>query len=215
MKARSLRRTLSAALLAGALGVVGLPVAQAGGGQIVTHKFFPLKPGTVFHYKSTDNSSGATTKHTTVKVLNKTRVIDGHRSQEVETKEYEGGSLTEHFHDWYFQGAKGIVYYMKHTSKRSGESWEAGVGSARKGIYLPADPQVGDVWKRTRAPDAGREGRDQAKAYAVSSGTLKIKVSSYAHLYSETVKFYYTAGKGLTRILDKDETTRLTSITQP
>jgi hypothetical protein len=180
--------------------------AAQSGQQIVTHKFFPLKPGTTFTYKSSD---GKTTK---VKVLDRTRRIQNHRSQRVETKEYEGGSLTEHFNDWYFQGEKGIVYYMKHTSARSGESWEAGQDGARKGTYLPADPQVGDCWKRTRAPNAGREGRDRACAYSLSDKTLKIKVDSYANLYPETVRFYYTKNVGLTTIKDKGETTTLNSV---
>jgi hypothetical protein len=194
-----------------ALGVVGLPVAQAGTQQIVTHKFFPLDPGTSFNYKSTDG------KRTTVKVTDKTKVIQGHRSVRVDTKEVEAGSssVSERFSDWYFQGSSGTVWYMKHTSAKPGESWQAGKDGAKMGTYIPADPQEGDTWKRTRAPNAGREGRDQAHAYSVSSKNLKIKVSSYANLYSETVKFYYRAGTGLVMIKDKGETTELKSIGQP
>jgi hypothetical protein len=211
MSSRPVRRTLSVAVLTVAIGVVGLPTAQAGTQQIVTHKFFPLEPGTTFHYKSDDG------KRTTVKVTEKTRVIQGHRSVRVDTKEIEGGSSTvsERFSDWYFQGSSGTVWYMKHNSSKPGESWEAGKDGAKKGTYIPADPQEGDVWKRTRAPNAGREGRDQATAYSVSSKNLKLKVKSYAGLYSETVKFYYKAGTGLVMIKDKGETTELKSVDKP
>jgi hypothetical protein len=205
MSTRSPRRILSIALLTVVLGVLA-PAGALGAGQIVTHKFFPLKPGNTFHYTSNQG------KTVSVAVLHKTRMIQGHRSQRVETKEHEGGSLTEHFNDWYFQGEKGIVYWMKHTASRPGESWEAGKDGARKGIYLPADPQVGDSWHRTNAPNAGREGRDRARVYSLSDKTLKIKVDSYANLYPETVKFFYTKNVGLTTIKDKDETTTLKNI---
>jgi hypothetical protein len=203
MSTRSLRRAVSVASLTVALGVLG-PAGALGAGQIVTHKFFPLKPGNTFHYKSNQG------KTVTVAVLHKTRMIQGHRSQRVETKEYEGGSLIEHFNDWYFQGEKGIVYYMKRTVARPGESWEAGKDGARKGIYLPADPKAGDCWKRTRAPNAGREGEDRACAYSVSDKTVKVKVTSSR--YPEFVKFFYTKNVGLTTIKDKDETTTLQNI---
>ena len=216
MTLRTIRRTLAVALLATALLVVtGQSGAQAGNPQIVDHKFFPLVPGTKFHYTSDQG------KTVTVTVRNKApRIIQGHRSQRVDTKEFENGQLTEEFHDWYFQGAKGIVYYMKHTSRRSYENWEAGQDGAEKGIFLPAHPHVGDVWKQTKAPNAGREGRNKAEAYSVSDKTLKIKISSYAPTsskwwYGETVRFYYTAGKGLTMIKDKDETTTLKSVDKP
>jgi hypothetical protein len=99
---------------------------------------------------------------------------------------------------------------MKHTASRPGESWEAGQNGARKGTYLPADPQVGDCWQRTRAPNAGREGVDKACAYSLSDKTLKVRVSSTR--YTETVRFFYTKNVGLTTIKDKDETTTLKNI---
>jgi hypothetical protein len=203
MSTRSPRRILSVAILTVVLGVLA-PAGALGAGQIVTHEFFPLKPGNTFHYKSDQG------KTVNVAVLHKTRMIQGHRSQRVETKEYEGGNLTEHFNDWYFQGSGGTVWYMKHTASRPGESWEAGKDGARKGTYLPPDPKVGDCWKRTRAPNGGREGEDRACAYSLNDKTLKIKITSSR--YSETVKFFYTKNVGLTTIKDKDETTTLKNI---
>jgi hypothetical protein len=205
MRSRSLRRYSLLALLTAALVVVALQsAAQAGTSQIVDHKFFPLKPDASLKYT-------APGKTITVKVLN-TKVIQGHESQEVRTREREGGKITEEFHDWYFQGSGGTVWYMKHTDRtHPDENWQAGKDGARKGTYLPADPKEGDSWKRTRAPNAGREGRDEAVAYGVSDKNLKIKVSSYANLYPETVRFYYKAGTGLVMIKDKDETTKLQS----
>jgi hypothetical protein len=206
VKVRIGRRTRLAALVVAAVGVIAGPTAaEAGGGAIVTNKFFPLNPGTTFTY----TAPGKTVK---VKVLHQTKVIQGHTSQQVDTRETEGGQLREHFVDWYWQDSAGTVYYMKHKSDKPGESWQAGKSGAKKGIYIPADPQTGDTWKRTRAPNGGREGRDQAHAYSVSSKNLKIKVSSYANLYSETVRFYYKANVGLVRIHDKDEDTVLKSV---
>jgi hypothetical protein len=209
-RARSVRRASLVALAAVAVcAAAALPGAQAGTttDPIVTHKFFPLDPGTTFTYKSNEG------KTTYVKVTHQTKTIQGHVSQEVTTKEYEGGNLTEHFVDWYFQGAGGTVYYMKHKSTRPGESWQAGKDGAKKGIIMEADPQEGDTYSQTRAPNAGREGVDKAKVYSVSNKTVKIKISSSR--YSETVRFYYTKNVGLTQIKDKSEVTTLKSVGKP
>jgi len=195
---------------------VGETVAapDSGGGvsaaAAVTNKWFPLKPGTVYSYSTPG-------KVTSVKVLKGRKTVQGKSSTVVDTKEYEGGSLTEHFVDYYWQGSNGIVYYMKHKSRRKGESWTAGKSGAKRGIIMKAHPFVGQRFKVTQAGGAGSQkggaGQDRAKVYAVSKNFVKIKYTS--KYYPETVRYVYKRNVGLYRIYDKGETTKLTSVKKP
>lgn len=176
----------------------------------VTNKWFPLEPGTVLTYSTPG-------KKTVVKVLGSRKVIQGKSSTVVDTKEREGGKLTEHFVDWYWQGSNGIVYYMKHRSRRKGESWEAGKSGARRGIVMKAHPFVGQRFRVTDAGGAGSQaggaGQDRARVYAVSKNFVKIKYTS--RYYPETVRYVYKRNVGLYRIYDKGETTKLKSVKKP
>jgi hypothetical protein len=176
----------------------------------VTNRWFPLKPGTVFTYDTPG-------KTTVVKVLKSRKSIQGKSSTVVDTKEIEGGSLTEHFVDYYWQGSDGVVYYMKHKSRRKGESWQAGKRGAKRGIIMRARPFVGQRFKVTDAGGAGSQaggaGQDRARVYAVSKNFVKIKYTS--RYYPETVKYVYKRNVGLYRIYDKGETTKLTNVKKP
>jgi hypothetical protein len=170
----------------------------------VTNKWFPLKPGTVFTYTTPG-------KRTTVKVLKSRKAIQGKSSTVVDTKEFEGGKLTEHFVDYYWQSSDGVVYYMKHKSRRKGESWQAGKSGAKRGIIMRANPFVGQRFKVTSAGGAGSQaggaGQDRARVYSVSKTFVKIKYTS--KYYPETVRYVYKRNVGLYRIFDKGETTKL------
>jgi hypothetical protein len=176
----------------------------------VTNKWFPLKPGTVLTYSTPG-------KTTSVKVLKSRKTVQGKSSTVVDTKEFEGGSLTEHFVDYYWQGSNGIVYYMKHKSRRKGESWTAGKRGAKRGIIMKAHPFVGQRFKVTDAGKAGTQaggaGHDRARVYAVSKNFVKIEYTS-KH-YPETVRYVYKRNVGLYRIYDKGETTKLASVKKP
>jgi hypothetical protein len=202
------------ALPAAAVGADAAQSSPEADGRVaraaVTNKFFPLKPGTVFTYSTPG-------KTTSVKVLKGRKVIQGKSSTVVDTKEFEGGSLTEHFVDYYFQGSNGIVYYMKHKSRRKGESWQAGKSGAKRGIIMKAQPFVGQRFKVTNAGGAGSQkggaGQDRARVYSVSKNFVKIKYTS--RYYPETVRYVYKRNVGLYRIYDKGETTKLASVKEP
>jgi hypothetical protein len=210
------KRALLLALPALALvAVLGHPATQAGAKvapPVITNKFFPLKAGTVYTYRS-NQVVKAGPKKTITRVTSDSRVIQGERCIMVDVKESKGGKNTEHFRDWYFQGSGGTVWYMKHLSLRSGtrgESWEAGKNGVSRGIAMAANPTRGMTWKITRAPG---KATDRAKVTSVSSKTLKINVTSPQ--YSETLQFQYKAGTGLVRLKDKGEITRLTKLKRP
>lgn len=206
------RRLLLLALPTAITAAVGVGTTTAASGPdaqasaAVTNKFFPLKLGSVYTYSTPGKS-------TVVKVLKTRKSVQGKSSTVVDTKEHEGGKLTEHFVDYYWQGSNGIVYYMKHKSRRSGESWTAGKSGAKRGIIMKAHPFVGQRFKVTQAGGAGSQkggaGQDRARVYAVSKNFVKIKYTS--KYYPETVKYVYKRGVGLYRIYDKGETTKLKS----
>ena len=219
MKSTARRRLLLLALPTATLAAVNVGETTAApdtGGThahaaaAVTNEWFPLAPGTVFTYKTPG-------KKTVVKVLGSRKLVQGKSSTVVDTKEFEGGKRSEHFVDYYWQGSNGIVYYMKHTSARKGESWEAGKHGAKRGIIMKAHPFVGQRFKVTDAGGAGSQpggaGQDRARVYAVSKNFVKIKYTS--KYYPETVRYVYKRNVGLYRIYDKGEITKLTNVKKP
>ena len=87
-----------------------------------------------------------------MRVTHRTRVIDGARCAAVDDRLYLSGWLEERTTDWYTQDRHGNVwYYGERTAEldRNGNvkttegSWTAGVDGAKPGIFMYADPKVG------------------------------------------------------------------------
>jgi hypothetical protein len=160
-----IRRTIVATL---ALGLSGL-----GGGQAlaanscpkppdlpanfvseVDNPYFPLSPGTTFHYEGKEDGEDSSDDFA---VTNDTKVILGVTTTVVHDEGFINGRLREDTFDWFAQDSDGNVWYFGEDTKelnKHGEvvstegSWEAGVDGARAGIFMPADPKVGDVFKQ-------------------------------------------------------------------
>ena len=111
----------------------------------VTNPYFPLVPGTTFRYNGTGDAAGETTVTT---VTPDTREIMGIRATVVHDQVFDGNELKEDTYDWYAQDADGNVWYLGEDTKeyKNGRvtstegSWEAGVGGAKPGIAMWADP---------------------------------------------------------------------------
>lgn len=111
----------------------------------VTNPFFPLPPGTTFHFEG-ETGEGFETIDT--EVLTDTRTILGITATIVHDRVYRDGELIEDTFDWYAQQANGDVWYLGEDSKEieNGEvvstagSWEAGVDGAKPGIIMWGDP---------------------------------------------------------------------------
>jgi hypothetical protein len=76
------------------------------------------------------------------------------------------GKLAEDTQDWYAQDNDGTVWYFgedtkeldKHGDVVSTEgSWEAGVNDAKPGVFMPAHPEVGQVFQQEFAPDVAED----------------------------------------------------------
>src|SRR5262245_58780522 len=117
----------------------------------IDNRYFPLAPGTTFHYRG---YSGATPQTDDMTVTHRTKTILGVRSVVVRDTVTEHGVPVERTFDWYAQDVRGNVWYMGEDSleRRNGrlvradDSWQAGVDGAKPGIIMRGTPRPGDVY---------------------------------------------------------------------
>jgi hypothetical protein len=140
-------------LVAVAVLATGLAGAAAGSPPHFTARvdnpWFPLKPGTTYVYRGVKDGQPS---RDVVIVTHGTRTIDGAPCVSVQDRLYLSGRLAERTTDWYTQDRAGNVWYFGedtaeldkrgHVTSREG-TWRAGVGGARPGVFMFADPRVG------------------------------------------------------------------------
>src|SRR4051812_16010742 len=120
----------------------------------VTNPWFPLAPGTSYHYEGVKDGKRA---HETLTVTNRVKMIRGAPCRVVEDRLYVGGHLGERTTDWYTQDAKGNVWYFGertaeldakgHVTSTEG-SWRAGADGAVPGVFMPAHPRPGQSFRQ-------------------------------------------------------------------
>src|SRR5262245_655452 len=138
----------------------------------VDNRYFPLQPGTAFHYRGI---SGTTVQTDDMVVTDRTRLVLGVRCTVVRDTVSERGRPVERTFDWYAQDKHGNVWYMGEDSLelkhgrlvRADDSWEAGVDGARAGIIMPGNPRAGMVYRQEYYPPGGA--LDQARVLGSSA----------------------------------------------
>ena len=123
----------------------------------IDNPLFPLKPGTVFHYRGSDEVG---TKAETMTVTERTKEILGVTTTVIKDVSRLNGKLYERTYDWYAQDVDGNVWYLGEDASyfEEGEvvskegSWEAGVDGAKAGILINADPRVTDSYRQEFLP---------------------------------------------------------------
>jgi hypothetical protein len=178
-------------------------------GQI-DNPYLPLQPGTTLTYKGKLDGQPATD---VVSVTNRTKVILGVTTTVVHDQVFIKGELAEDTEDWFAQDADGNVWYLGEDTKElvDGQvvstegSWEAGVNNARAGIFMPATPQVGQVFKQE---DANKVAEDCSKIVDLNASVKTRFVSSNEALKTEEFSLlepdvldnkFYVRGIGLVR----------------
>jgi hypothetical protein len=124
----------------------------------VDNPWFPLVPGTTLTY---EGSSDGTPAKDVFEVTNETAVIDGVPVVVLHDTVYEKGRVVEETTDWYSQDRAGNVWYFgedtqtldaKGNVESTEGTWQAGVDGAQPGIFMPADPQVGQSFQQESYP---------------------------------------------------------------
>ena len=142
--------------LAAALLALAVPVARSAPDPArfttrIDNPWFPLTPGSVYVYRGIEEGRSA---REVVKVTHRTKLIQGVRCVVVDDRVYLDGRLAERTTDWYAQDRKGNVWYFgEETVELDGSgtvtttegSWEAGIDRAIVGLFMPAEPTLGQT----------------------------------------------------------------------
>ena len=116
---------------------------------IVDSPWFPLKPGTKWVSKGIKD--GKPTVDTYVVTI-QTKQVLGVSCSVIRDVLTQNGKTVEATWDWYAQDKQGNVWYFGEDTKdynaagqviSNAGSWQAGVDGAAPGIFMPADPQIG------------------------------------------------------------------------
>lgn len=174
----------------------------------IDNPFFPLTPGTTFHFRATTDEGNETGK---VVVTHDTKEILGVTCVVVADTVWLEGVLKEATFDWYAQHEDGTVWYFGETvdNYESGVivdhdgSWEGGVDDAKPGIIMEANPQVGDTYRQEFYEG---EAEDEAEvlslneAVTVPFGSFQncVKTKEWTQLEPDIeANKYYAAGVGV------------------
>jgi hypothetical protein len=191
------------------------------------NQYFPLVPGTTFHYRS-KTADGVEIEDFIV--TSQTKVVAGVTTRVIEDIVRLDGVITEHTFDWLAQDTQsGDVWYFGEDSRqfdpvtgkpigREG-SWEAGRKGAEAGIIMEGNPKVGDTYNEEFAPgvaeDKARVQSLDAKAnvpYENFRGCLKTE--NFTPLDPDVhEEKYYCPGVGLVLEVDGKDQNKLISIT--
>jgi hypothetical protein len=172
----------------------------------------PLFPLSTIRATLFEGTEGRTAIRSESRVLDRPGEVSGVPVTVVDVREYEDRELVEHTRDYYAQHADGSVRYMgeavddvEHGKVVGHEGqWLAGRGNARPGIFMPADPKVGDAFEQERAPGVA-EDRSEVVEIGLTATTPAgrfddcIKTKDFAPLDRKTEFKYYCAGVGLVR----------------
>ena len=128
--------------------------ASSGWVAEVTNPYFPLSPGTTFHYTGERDGIPSTDD---MEVTRQKKLILGVRCTVVHDVVYAEGVRSEDTLDWYAQDTNGNVWYFGEDTKELDSngnvistegSWQAGVNGAQQGIIMEAHPRVGDQYQQ-------------------------------------------------------------------
>jgi hypothetical protein len=195
----------------------------------VDNRYFPLRPGTGFHYKGVQED-GKTPQRDDMVVTHRKKTILGVKCIVVRDSVSSRGRLIERTFDWYAQDKGGNVWYMGEDARevkggrlvKADDSWEAGRGGAKPGIIMPGKPRVGDEYRQEYFPG---HALDQARVLG-SGGRVRVPAGSFKKtlLTVETSPIdparerkYYVAGLGDVKeqtVSGNHEQIRLISVTR-
>jgi hypothetical protein len=184
----------SASDLAPIRGIYSPRIDPANFVTTIDNRWFPLLPGTGFHYRGVAEN-GKTPQTDDMVVTNQTKKVLGVTCTVVRDTVSSHGRPIEHTFDWYAQDREGNVWYMGEDTRelhhgvfvKADDSWEGGVDGAEPGIIMPGDPKQGDTYRQEYYPHYAL---DQARVLG-PGGRVTVPNGSY----SETLLTVETAPK--------------------
>jgi hypothetical protein len=202
-------------------------IAPADFVSAIDNTYFPLKPGTGYHYEGYRDTIAQTDD---MVVTSETKKILGVTCTVVRDTVSEHGKPLERTFDWYAQDRHGNVWYMGEDSLelkngrfvRASDSWQAGVNGAKPGIIVEGHPKAGDVYRQEYYRPGGA--LDQARVLrerptvVVPSGTYARSLATveWSPVEPQLEKKWYAAGIGEIReqvVQGGHEGFRLVSVT--
>jgi hypothetical protein len=145
-------------------------------------------------------------------VMAETDTLAGVDVSVLEVKEYEDGELTESTLDYFAQHRDGSVYYFGERVDEYEEGkvvghkgqWLAGEGRNQPGVFMPAQPALGQTFEQEKAPGVAEDrskivAEDQAVSTPAGSFSGCIKTEDFNPLDKTTEFKYYCPGVGLVR----------------
>jgi hypothetical protein len=138
--------------------------------------------------------------------------VAGIRVTAVDVSDYEAGELVERTIDYYAQHRSGDVYYVGERVEDyeggkvvgHGGQWLAGEHGNHAGVFMPANPRVGDVFEQERAPGIA-EDRSTVIAIGVTAttpaGTFRdcVETEDFDPISKTTMRKLTCRGVGLVR----------------
>jgi len=130
------------------------PDASNFDGHVVDNQWFPLVPGMTWAYRGVKD--GQPSREIMV-ATSQTKAIQGVPCTVVSDKLYLSGALEERTLDYYAQDKDGNVWYFGEDTaelkpdgsvKSTEGTWLSGRDGAEAGIFMPADPQVGQSFRQ-------------------------------------------------------------------
>jgi hypothetical protein len=172
----------------------------------IDNRYFPLKPGTAYHYKGFKDAASQTDD---MVVTHQKKQILGISCTVVRDTVSQAGKPIERTFDWYAQDKPGNVWYMGEDAfelkngrfVRAADSWKSGVNGAKPGIIMQGNPRTGAVYRQEYYPPGAL---DQARVLGKAT-TVKVPQGTYRRSLAtvewspvepQLEKKYYAAGVG-------------------
>jgi len=173
----------------------------------VDNRYFPLKPGTAFHY---NGFKGKTPQIDDMVVTRQTIRILGVTCTVVRDTVSQHGKPLERTFDWYAQDKQGNVWYMGEDARelqngrfvRASDSWKAGVNGAKPGIIMRGNPKPNEVYRQEYYLPGGALDQGRVLGLGVSvkvpygTFTKSLATIEWSPVEPQFEKKYYVSGIG-------------------
>jgi hypothetical protein len=191
----------------------------------VDNPYFPLVPGTTFHFVEQSDKGPLDND---VTVTHDTKVIMGVTCMIVHDTVKAHGELKEETFDWYAQDKQGTVWYFGEDTKEfhskgrvsTEGSWEAGVDGAQPGIIMPGQLALKQPYRQEyykgHAEDMGElAALDDSVKVTGGSFPHCVRTREWSMLEAGDEKKWYAKGVGVVKeVSEKGEVSQLVSMTK-